>query len=356
MRLLMHCFCPIQMENLPNWHIKPSFINELSISYPKGYFSTDSISDGLSYHTPMITFYYRLEYSDYNTNLPLTHEDGYFSHPAYEYIKFVLDTINSDERIHYDLQCELRLMTDVPMESWIMNRECTDFKFYPEEYDLDTNIEFYCSVSVIFHNVIGTKLLLSNLFMRMIKDISTDNNTIDRYNEYSQYIFGGSYGTRSLSRLRLRLHMEVLPYNTSTLNGSSLMGLVTYVPWMMPDEMDKILADLYGNNPIVTLIGYINRNISMFVRYDVTINDIPPIDGLTVKQVKLILNKILPHKRTRRIINDSSNRKNIERYSYNPDFSPNIYAVINNESAISEMSKLCSSLRGLKRYSFEVAA
>ena len=332
----------------PNWCIKPSFIDGLSISYPKGYFTDDAISDGLSYHTPMITFYYRLDYSGYNVEAKLVNENGYFSHPVYEYTKFIIDIINSDERYHYDLQCELRLMTDIPMESWIMNRECTDFKFYPEEYDLDTNIEFYCSVSVIFHNVIGTELLLSNLFMRMLKDALMDSDIIDRYTDYSRYIFGTSYSTHDCSRGRLRLNC--LPV-TSILNGSSLMGLDTYVPWMMPDETDKILATLYSG-PIVKIMGYINRHISRFVRYEVTINDIPPIEGLTVKEVKLILNKILPHKRTRRIIDDSGKRINIERYTYKPNFSTNPYIVIMTKSDVSDILKCLSSLKGLKRLSF----
>ena len=40
------------------------------------------------------------------------------------------------------------------------------------------------------------------------------------------------------------------------------------------------------------------------------------------------------------------------RYTYSPNFSPNLYVVIMNESAVSDISKFVSSQRGLKKLSF----
>jgi hypothetical protein len=340
------------------WNIKPSFIDGLSISYPEGYFAENSIADGLSYYSPVVTFKYAFSAVGYNTSISLVNNPEYYSHPAYEYTKFIIDTvINADNRYNYDLQCELRILTDIPAQSWIMDRECTDFTLYPLEYDLDAD-NLYCTVRVTFHNVVGTRLLLSNLFMRKFDGVFSDRILEDFY-DHSRHIFGKKY--REFDRNTIDITMDTIEPNGFKLSGLSFSAIDKYIPWMMPDEIDKILKDMY-TGPTVELLGYINRNISMFARYTVTINDIPKIEGLTVKEVKLILNKLLVHKRTRRIIDGSKKRINIELYAYKPDATPDtsarrdsepsLYPLIMNGSSLSDISNYLSSLRGLKRLSF----
>lgn len=331
------------------WNIKPSFIDKLSISYPEGYFADNSIADGLSYYTPVVTFKYAFGAYGYNSNISLVNNPEYYSHPAYEYTKFIIDTvINTNNRYNYDLQCELRILTDIPEQSWIMDRECTDFKLYPVEYDLDAD-NLYCIVRVTFHNVVGTRLLLSNLFMNGFDGVLTSDRILEDYYVHGGHIFGGRY--RGFDSNNIKITMDTIEPSGFKLSGVSFGAIDKYIPWMMPDEIDKILKDMY-TGPTVELLGYINRNISMFARYAVTINDIPKIEGLTVKEVKLILNKLLVHKRTRRMIDDSKKRINIELYAYRPDSAPSLYTFIMNGSSLSDISKYLSSLRGLKRLSF----
>lgn len=327
------------------WCIKPSFIDGMSITCPKGYFTDNAISDGLCYYSPKIFFRYHLNRIGYDINLPLLHNPSYYSHPAYEYTKFIIDTIINLNGAHkYELQCELHLMSDIPKESWIMNSECTVFNYLPIEYDLDAT-GLYCDVTVIFHNVIGTKILLSNLFDSKFYRIQGNKELYKRYNdERSKDIFG-----RTCSGFDcVSIDYEYIELNEQVLKGASLEDLCMYIPWMIPDEMDNILSMEY-NGPIVTLIGYVNRNISQFVQYNVTINDIPSMEGITAKQVKLIMNKLFVHKRTRRMFDKCDKRKNIELYSYNPSqLSPNLYAIINENYNIDRIARCCSTVKGIK--------
>ena len=317
------------MEISQMWHIKPSFLDNLELVDTEGYFNENTLSDGLIYYHPVIVFDYVFGGSGYNTTLKVVDMDETYSHPAYEYTKFIIDKVlNQEGKYRYTMDCELCIMCDFPEESWKMYKECNKFIYYPMDYDIDGN--YYCRIQVTFHNVVGPRLLLSNSFSDDCRKISFNAALYDRYFEYSRTIFGGRYGGAYIKDVAMKV--TTITLNSSSLSGTSLNDIIMYVPWMIPDEIDEILytRKIY---PLTPIISYLNRNINYFVQYKVSINDIPLPENMNEKRVKLTMNKLFKTKRTRRNNPGTDKQINVNLYKYEPfSMKYNIYSAIMDEA------------------------
>ena len=263
-------------------------------------------------------------------------EDETYSHPAYEYTKYVIDKVlNRDGKYKYTMECELCIMCDLPQESWKMFKECDKFIYYPMDYDLEG--KYYCNIKVTFHNVIGPKLLLSNTFSDECRNISFNAALYDRYIGYSTAIFGGKYGCSCIKNVDMKI--TTVSINRSSLSGTSLKDIIMYVPWMIPDDVDEIIY-ARKNYPLTQLVSYLNRNINSFAQFKVSIHDIPLPENMNEKRVKLTMNKLFKTKRTKRNVPGKDKQINVNLYKYEPStMKYNIYSEFMNEVYTSSIEK-----------------
>lgn len=329
------------MENSQTWHIKPSFLDNVEIVGTDELYNENALSDGLIYYHPMLVFRYVFGGSGYNTALRVVNTDGIYSHPAYEYTKYIIDHIlNRDGKYRYTMNCELRIICDFPQESWKMYKECDKFVYYPMDYDIEGR--YYCHIQVTFHNVVGPKILLSNTFDDNCREISFNAALYDRYIEYSRTIFGGRYGGTYIKEVSMKVTTTNI--DTSSLDGTSLKDIVMYVPWTIPDEVDDILYTR-KEYPLTPLISYLNRNMNSFAQYKVSIRDIPLPENMNEKRVKLTMNKLFKTKRTRRCAPGKDKRLNVNLYKYEPSaMKYNIYVAIMDEVDSSAVERELKSL------------